>query len=416
MALFQKRKKIKSAVVASRSLDKRRLGLYIHIPFCRRKCVYCDFYSLPVGELPGKGENDETRRMDRYAAALTKHLTEAGGQAQSPVDTVYFGGGTPTVLGAARLCGLLKTVKQSFALIDGAEITCEANPESADFKTLKKLRRAGFNRLSLGVQSLDDRELGLLGRIHTAAEAKAAYDAARAAGFENVSVDLMYGIEGQTPESWEQTLAGVIAWGPEHISAYGLRVEEGTPLAQRTDAVLPGDDDQADLYLAACAMLQEAGYEHYEISNWSKPRRESKHNLRYWRLEPYLGFGPAAHSDCYGARYSNVRDLESYITGIELGGAVLDEYEEIPERERGLEYVMLSLRTTDGVDLDNLSRRFAVGGDPASTDRARAVFRRLTAEGFAVYEGGGRWRLSDRGWLLSNSIILEVAEAMTGHA
>ena len=303
---------------------------------------------------------------------------------------------------------------QEFRVIDGAEITCEANPESADPKTLKKLRRAGFNRLSLGVQSLDDEELRLLGRIHTAAKARAAFDAARSAGFDNISVDLMYGIEGQTMESWEATLAGVLAWGPEHISAYGLRVEEGTPLAARTDVVLADDDEQADLYLAACNILQEAGYQHYEISNWSRPQRPSRHNLRYWRLEPYLGFGPAAHSDCFGARYSNVRDLESYVTGIELGGAVLDEYEEIPERERGMEYIMLSLRTTDGVDLDNLSRRFSAGGDPASTDRARELFRRLTAEGLALYEGGGRWRLSEKGWLISNSIIIEAVEAMTG--
>ena len=381
----------------------RQLGLYVHFPFCRRKCSYCDFYSLPCGDL---AESEQ----QRYVSALERHMAETAGRTSLPVGTVYFGGGTPTVMQEKQLAQLLRLIKKRFKLLSDAEITIEANPESASYKKLRALRRAGFNRLSLGVQSLSDRELELLGRIHDSAAAKQAFSDARRAGFEKMSVDLMFGIEEQTAESWRATLEGVLEWRPDHISCYGLRVEEGTPLAERApSANLADDDEQADMYLAACDLLRDAGYAHYEISNWALAGRESRHNLRYWRLEPYIGFGSAAHSDCFGARYSNVRDLEGYIRGIELGGTVLDEYEEIPESERALEYVMLSLRTSAGVGFDALPGRFsAAGGD------ARELMRSLTEQGFALYEGGGRWRLTERGWLVSNSIIIKVIDALSG--
>ena len=269
---IKRKRKIRAAAPAARSVESR-LGLYIHTPFCRKKCDYCDFYSLPCG-----AAEQFPRTAARYTAALEKHITETSGNTNAPVDTIYFGGGTPTVLGAKTLKRILKHIKRKFRVLRTAEITVEANPESADYKTLRKLRRAGFNRLSLGVQSLSDYELGLLGRIHDSAGAKRAFDDARRAGFDNISVDLMFGIEAQTPASWKKTLENIISWQPDHISCYALKVEEGTPLAARLATTeLVDDDAQAELYLTACEILRSAGYMHYEISNWALPRHESRH-------------------------------------------------------------------------------------------------------------------------------------------
>ena len=274
-----------------------KLGIYIHIPFCRSKCDYCDFYSLA-------GQED---RMDAYQKALLAHLRETAPVASSfSVDTVYFGGGTPSFYGAKRLKELLNVVKKLFHLEKDAEITFEANPDSADFKSLRTLRHAGFNRISLGMQSACPNELAAVHRPHSVEQGDEAVAAARKAKLNNLSLDLIYGLPGQTPDSWQQTVGHALSLEPEHLSCYGLKVEEGTPLAARVAAgeVLPDDDTQADLYLWTVERLKQAGYVQYEISNFAKPGYESRHNLRYWLTQPYIGFGPGAHSDFGGRRYA----------------------------------------------------------------------------------------------------------------
>ncbi|MGN1004280.1 MAG: radical SAM family heme chaperone HemW, partial [Oscillospiraceae bacterium] len=251
------------------------LGLYIHIPFCHSKCAYCDFYSLPGQE----------KRMDDYQRALLHHLAEAAPRAASyTVDTVYFGGGTPSFYGEKRLIELLKWVKKKYKVDKQAEITLEANPDSVDQKMLKRLRRAGVNRISLGVQSADDGQLASLGRPHTFAQASQAVAWARKAKFQNLSLDLIYGLPGQSMASWRDTVEQVLSLEPEHISAYGLKVEEGTPLFCRVEKgeVLPDDDAQADCYLWTVERLERAGYGQYEISNFARPGFSSRHNCKYW--------------------------------------------------------------------------------------------------------------------------------------
>ena len=286
----------------------KNLGLYIHIPFCKQKCAYCDFYSL----------SNREDRMDDYTDALCAHLAEtAPFAAGHAVDTVYFGGGTPSYLGEKRLVRILKTILKKYRVSRDAEITLEANPDSAgDWKTLRALRKAGFNRLSLGMQSACDAELAEIGRVHTMAQVRAAVEAARKAKFENLSLDLIYGLPHQTMERWQENLAAAVSLAPEHLSCYGLKVEEGTPLFARRDTVgLPGDDAQADMYLYTVDYLRRFGYAQYEISNFARADRESRHNLKYWMLEEYAGFGPGAHSDFGGVRYAYEKDLEGYIRG-----------------------------------------------------------------------------------------------------
>ena len=377
---------------------KRPLGLYLHIPFCRSKCVYCDFYSLAGRE----GE------MDRYCRALTAHLAETAPRAAGcRVDTVYCGGGTPSLLGARRLGGLLRAVKKHYDLAAEAECTFEANPESCqDVRALRQLRRAGFNRVSLGLQSAHDGELRLLGRIHTFAQGAAAVAAARKAGFQNLSLDLMYGLPGQDLAGWLDTLERTVALEPEHLSCYGLKPEEGTPLWEGRDA-LPGDEAQAEMYLAAVERLERAGYGQYEISNFARPGFESRHNLKYWRLEEYAGFGPGAHSDFGGVRYAYGRDLEGYIRGVLEGGLEVSEAQTLAPEERDTEYIMLALRTREGLDGPTFQRRYRQRFEPL----ARALAP-MAAAGLAEETAPGRWRLTPRGFLVSNAVIRRLWEAL----
>lgn len=382
------------------SRDERPVGIYIHIPFCRRKCSYCDFYSIPTFD---------DALCDRYAAALVRQIAETAPTVAGKVDSIYFGGGTPTVFGAKRLCAVLGAIHKHFSVEKNAEITTEANPESSDKKTLKALRRAGFNRVSFGVQSSCDLELRAMGRLHDFETAKAAVEAARAAKLGNVSVDLMYGVAGQTEDSWRQSIADILALEPEHISAYGLKVESGTPLARAVDAgnvSLPDDDTQAEYYEVACELLRGAGYRHYEISNWAKPGFESRHNLRYWRLEPYIGFGAAAHSDAFGIRCAAPRDIEKYMTAVFSGGEIFEDYDRIPSTERAFEYVMLGLRTADGINENTLRRGYRL--DPSS---AGAVLGELSDAGLLT-RADGRIALTEKGFLLSNTLILKIFEAL----
>lgn len=382
--------------------EYKPLGLYIHIPFCKSKCVYCDFYSLPNRE----------DWMDRYTAALCRQLAEISRQTSAhAVDTIYFGGGTPSYLGAKRLKQILKTVEKRYRIAKKPEITLEANPDSVgDWKNLRSLRRAGFNRLSLGVQSADDGQLQLLSRPHTFAQAQEAVAAARRAKFKNVSLDLIYGLPGQSMESWQDTLEKAAALTPEHLSCYGLKVEEGTPLWDMQDDLdMPDDDLQADMYLWTETRLAELGYQQYEISNFSKPGFESRHNMKYWTLAEYAGFGPGAHSDLGDVRYAYVSDLAAYCQGVEEAREdILSENDRIPQRERDIEYIMLGLRTVKGISRQEFEYRFRLPFGPV-----QEVLERFEKEGRALLRGG-RWRLTPEGFLISNQIIGLALEALAG--
>ena len=358
-------------------IDRNRpLGLYLHIPFCKAKCAYCDFYSLAHSE----------EKMDAYAAALTRHITEVAPQMQNHrVDTVYFGGGTPSYLGHKRLIALLKA------------------DSAGDWRALRALRRAGFNRISLGVQSSDDEELRRLGRVHTWQQVKDAVAACRKAGLDNISLDLIYGLPDQTMERWENTLADALVLAPRHISCYGLKLEEGTPLYARRDSLtLPDGDMQADMYLYAVELLGQNGYAQYEISNFAQPGYESRHNLKYWTLGEYAGFGPGAHSDFGGVRYGYTRDLDGYLAG----RLDLAESETISAQEREMEYIMLRLRTTEGMNIREFENRFRRRFDPLG-----ARLEVYAGHGLAQRTEQG-WRLTPRGFLVSNQIIGELQELL----
>ncbi len=376
------------------SLAGDKLGLYLHIPFCRSKCDYCDFYSLAGRE----------KDMDGYQRALLSHIRETAALVgRLPVDTVYFGGGTPSFYGEKRLQELLSALKKSFRIEKDAEITLEANPDSVDLESLKKLRRAGFDRLSLGMQSACPEELAAVRRPHTVEQTEAAAEAAGKAKFENFSLDLIYGLPGQTFDSWRQTVERALALEPKHLSCYGLKVEEGTPLYRRAAAgevTLPDDDAQADLYLWTVERLERAGLAQYEISNFARPGFESRHNLRYWLVRPYLGFGPGAHSDFGGRRYSFVRDLDAYIDGVLRGGDIIDSQDPISRGERGSEYLMLGLRTARGIEEWEYRGTYRMNFTPLEEQLLR--FRE---QGWAEKTAQGRWRLTPKGFLVSNQLI-----------
>ena len=377
------------------------LGLYIHIPFCKSKCIYCDFYSLPRAE----------DRMDRYVSALCRQLAEIAQRTTAhTVDSVYLGGGTPSYLGEKRLRRILKTVKKHYHLSRDAEITLEANPDSAgDWRALRALRRAGMNRLSLGVQSADDGLLRTLGRPHTFAQAEEAAAAARRARIRNLSLDLIYGLPGQDLSGWKDTLERAAALEPEHLSCYGLKVEEGTPLWDMQEKMdLPDDDAQADMYLWTVERLGALGYEQYEISNFARPGRASRHNMKYWTLCEYAGFGPGAHSDLGDVRYAYLRSLDTYCAGVEAGVSVLESSEHIPSRERDIEYVMLGLRLSQGISRQEFENRYRLPFAPIE-----AVLERFAAAGHAAL-AGERWRLTPEGFLVSNQIIGQALEALAG--
>ena len=314
--------------------NKTPLGIYIHVPFCRSKCQYCDFYSLTT---------KDNRLMDDYLSAICAHIKEAGLLAPNYlVDTVYFGGGTPSLFGADGMITILNTVRKSFKVAPSAEITFEANPDSVSDRLLRRLRGEGFNRVSLGVQCDDDEILKKIGRPHNYAQAVSAVQRIRKAGYRNLSLDLIYGLPGQTLEMWQRTLSRVLELAPEHISCYGLKVEEGTPLFEYQEFCnLADDDTQADMYLSAVEMLRDRGYRQYEISNFCRKGNVSRHNMKYWTGGEYLGFGPDASSDFAGRRFSIIRDLHGYIDGIANGGQVLREVQEVPGRERAGEYLMM---------------------------------------------------------------------------
>ena len=376
--------------------NKTPLGIYIHVPFCRSKCAYCDFYSVTA---------KDPRLMESYLQAVCAHIREAGSLAPDYlVDTVYFGGGTPSFFGAEGMAQILSVIRKSFDVARTAEITFEANPDSVSDRLLRRLRSEGFTRVSLGIQSDNDEILKKIGRPHNYEQAVKAVQRIRKAGFRNLSVDLMYGLPGQDVESWLATLENVLTLEPEHISCYGLKLEEGTPMHKyREYYTLADDDTQADMYLAAIAALREHGYRQYEISNFCRKGQVSRHNLKYWTGGEYLGFGPDASSDFAGRRFSIVRDLREYIDGIRDGGPVLREVQDIPNRERAGEYLMMRLRLVSGLDPKVYQRKFMLSFDPLET-----VLQRFESQRLAQKTYDGRWHLTPEGFLVSNTIISDL--------
>lgn len=370
---------------------KNKIGLYIHIPFCLKKCLYCDFCSFPA-----MGEE----QMHRYRDAVLREMAFYAERARGKeVDTVFFGGGTPTLFPLADIERVLAAISRLFSLAPDAEISMEANPASADGAKLASLRRIGINRLSIGLQSACDEELAALGRVHTAAEGEAFYVAARGAGFDNINLDIMYGIPHQTLATFSATLEKVFSLAPEHLSVYGLMLEEGTPFFKDKTLVLPGEDSEMEMYHLLLAGMKKAGYERYEISNYAKPGFACRHNLNYWYSGEYLGFGTAAASFFAGERYTNGRDFSAYCAD---PLHAVSERTVLSEQERAYEYIMLRFRLSDGIDEDAYFSRFGIN----LAGKYRAQIENFCSKGLMKRENG-RLFLTDEGMELSNAILIE---------
>jgi oxygen-independent coproporphyrinogen-3 oxidase len=367
------------------------LGLYLHIPFCSAICNYCNF---------NRGLFDaELKRQ--YVEAIEQEIQRAA--RPDVADTIYFGGGTPSLLEPEEVGRLVAACAEAFSLAPGAEITLEANPETVDAARLEAFRDAGINRVSLGVQSFQDHELRRLGRIHDANRARNALGDARAAGFENVSLDLMMWLPGQTVGQWDTNVRELIALGPEHASLYILELYPNAPLKEemaRAGWSQAPDDDAAEMYEIAMDTLESAGYRQYEISNVARPGQESRHNLKYWQDGEWLAFGCGAHSTRDGVRWRNVSGTGEYISMIREDRSPVAERREMSREERLQEALFTGLRLVEGVDVDVLGRRYDAD-IPALYGLALEPYR---ADGLVVWEGS-RIRLSRRGMLLANEIL-----------
>ena len=378
------------------------VSLYLHIPFCHTRCHYCDFNTY-AGILPLR---------EPYVRALITEVELAGQLAQLTDGaprrsrTIFFGGGTPSLLTVKQITRLLAACRKAFAVDEQAEITLEANPGTLSFEQLKGLRAAGINRLSLGSQSFDAELLHTLGRIHSPDEIVLALSNARAAGFTSINLDFMFGLPGQTMQHWKTTLDRALALHPEHFSLYSLIIEEGTLFYTWTNEgrIIPGDEDLcADMYEYADERLQAEGYENYEISNWALPGHQSRHNLTYWRNLPYLGMGAGAHSFFEGRRFSNILDPQEYITLLKKQQRPEAESELIDRAHEMSETAFLALRTAQGLHLPTFEERFA---EPFT----QFVGMRLrTVEEAGLLEQEHEWiRLSKRGRLLGNEVFLRL--------
>lgn len=359
----------------------KHISLYIHIPFCVRKCLYCDFTSFP----------DKTDRIEDYLHRLECEMDEAVSRfGDLAVDTLFLGGGTPSLLGGDDMKRLMDAAAKRFSIAPGAEITCEANPGTLDPEKMRAYRAAGINRLSIGVQAFDDRLLRALGRIHTCDEAKRAVLMAQDALFDNLSVDLMYALPGQSLEDWQSTLQTAVGLPIRHISCYSLIVEDGTPMKALADSkavVLPDEETTVGMQHTAEAFLKDYGFERYEISNYAQRGYESRHNMVYWTRGDYLGLGCAAHSLMNGARFANTASLEDY-----LAGKAGEPPEALTERDIYEERVMLGLRTKNGVPAAILPKK---------------TLERLVRGGLMTAENG-RARVTQAGGDVLNAIILEL--------
>ncbi|KAF5076149.1 Oxygen-independent coproporphyrinogen-III oxidase-like protein YqeR [anaerobic digester metagenome] len=374
----------------------KNIGLYVHIPFCKRKCLYCDF--------PSFGNKED--KYDAYTHALEQEIEKRGEQCMDyRVTSIFFGGGTPTVLSENLLRRLLEKIKASFTIVEEAEITIEANPGTLEEKKAKALRVMGFNRLSMGVQAWQNRLLSILGRIHTIEEFQNNFQNARKAGFDNINLDVMFALPTQTFDEWKETLEKIAELDPEHISAYSLIIEEGTPFYEKFEKgelLETNEEMDREMYHYAVAFLAERGYHHYEISNFAKSGRESRHNKIYWQTTPYLGMGLGAHSYFQGSRFHNTYDLDKYILA---DGEInrLEEEREIQLKKAAMEeFMFLGLRLTEGVSFKVFSELFGVEMkevyNKVISDLLESNLLRQTEEGIA---------LTQRGIDISNQVFTE---------
>ncbi len=369
-----------------------KAGVYIHVPFCLSKCHYCDFCSRTRAD-------DETKSL--YVKRLCEEISKTAremGASKKRADTVYFGGGTPTLLSPRQFGEILDVVDESFGIEKNAEITSETNPKTAELEKLLQMRSLGINRLSIGMQSVHNRELQMLGRIHSHADFLRSFEDARRAGFDNISADLMYGIPLQTKESFEISIKTLASLAPEHISSYCLTVEDGTNFGKRRDSLdLPDDDRVSDMYANMTDILSGYGYKKYEISNFAYNGQVSRHNLKYWKRDDYLGFGPAAHSFSCGVRYSNSRDVEGYLRGDDIR----DSYEVIEKNEAADEYVMLGMRLAEGINILEFESLFNMDFMSSYGN----AFKRFSPE--YIYIDEKVCRFTDKGMFVSNYILSE---------
>ncbi len=363
------------------------LGVYVHIPFCDNKCPYCDFYS----------QWGDEELKDRYVEALKGAIADfyrANGR--KAAETVYFGGGTPSTLGAQRLSALLRQIEASFYLPPAAEITLEVNPTGVDAEFFQEVRTAGFNRLSMGIQSANEGELRFLGRKHSAKDAASAVENARKAGFQNISLDLMLGLPGGSKEKLLRSVQFCADLQIEHISAYILKIEPNTPFG-RQNVKLPEDDSVADQYLFCVEKLEKRGYHQYEISNFARPGFESRHNLIYWHDEEYLGFGPGAHSFFGGRRFFYPRDLMGFLAG----------NVPVQDGEGGgfEEYAMLNLRLAEGLTRERCQKRF---GELGIQEFERVLEKAKKFPPQLVRAGSEKISFTSEGFLVSNALLAEL--------
>ena len=374
-----------------------RLSLYIHIPFCVKKCEYCDFYSLCDLSL-----------REKYVNALIAQIKDFRSEAKNKlVDTIYFGGGTPSLLSGDAMLRIMKTIRSVFRVAEEAEISMEANPGTLNPEKLSAYREAGINRLSLGLQSADSEELKRLGRIHTREEFESSFLLARLEGFQNINVDIMYALPNQTEQTLSDTLDYVIALDPDHISFYGLKIEPETPFGrdETIEDALPVEDTQADMYLNSVEKLENAGFLQYEISNFSKPGFECLHNLKNWKCRDYLGFGPAAHSFFDGKRFSYKKNIDAFIADPLKRDQLYDEYEELTYGDVAWQFVMLGFRLRLGIDVLEYEERFGDDFDARYLEKMAPFIDKQY-----ILKTKNGYRLSRRGLLISNYILSEILE------
>lgn len=371
-----------------------KLGLYVHIPFCQQKCLYCDFASFAQAE----------HQFVDYTAALCQQIADQGGMLCKPaVDTVYIGGGTPSILPIELVEKILLNLCEHFTVEPGAEISMEANPGTVTKEQLTRLRQAGVNRISFGVQSFNDTLLVRLGRIHSVNDSLSALEYAAAAGFDNISIDLMYGLPGQTLAGFTKELEQAVALPISHISVYGLKLEAGTPLAAAYDqglVVLPDEVEEESMYDAMSAFLPTQGLVRYEISNFARKGKACRHNLKYWHYEPYLGLGSAAHSFLQGERISSETDVTKYIKAVVAGDSPVVMREKLTSREAMAEYIFLALRTTQGMSLAEFHCRFAID----FFSQFGEIFNKLKQQ--RLIEADSKWvRLTEYGMKFGNIVF-----------
>ena len=371
------------------------MELYLHMPFCVRKCAYCDFLSFPTDQ---ETQNLYTRRLREDIDAMGKKYGDI------PVDTIFIGGGTPSVPDSALIVGIMEHVRKAFHVAEGAEISMEANPGTVTREKLTDYRRAGINRLSFGLQSANDRELKLLGRIHTWAEFLESFHLARECGFTNINIDLMSALPGQTRESWKDTLKRVTDLNPEHISAYSLIIEDGTPFGEKYGSeegrkLLPDEDSEREMYHETKRFLRDCGYERYEISNYAKPGRACRHNIGYWTGLPYLGLGLGGSSYMDGCRFAVNSDMKQYL---EEKPGMFTDVEKLTKKDMEEEFFYVGLRMTAGVSLPEFERRFGV----SAKDVYPGLMETFVEEKAAVFQGD-RFVLTDYGLDVSNYIMAQ---------